>query len=126
TLEKLGKAKTLKFPCMGIVDADCDENGGCLMLPGRQAPERQVFADLAAAKWPRVAERLGIPPADIQAHLEDASLLPDHHQWCSHIGNKIHVSKTRVWENLAAIWASNCVSEEGLEKFVQQIRDRMQ
>jgi hypothetical protein len=111
---------------MGVLDADAREEAGtAAVLPGDTAPEKQVFADLKAAGWPDVSERLGVPAGELHAKLEEAMLLPDHHRWCDHVGNAIRVSSTLVWETLAAIWVRKCLTAEEVETFVQRVRDNL-
>jgi predicted ATPase len=127
TLDTLGQQRTLRYPCLGIVDADCQDAGTALRLPGRiTAPERGVFADLTELSWPMVAERFGIPAGDIIAHLEDAALMPNHHDWCTTVGSKIKMSKYRVWENLASLWVAHVMQPTILREFIERIQDRMQ
>jgi hypothetical protein len=125
SLEQLGQRNILRYPSMGIVDADCEDGGTILRLPGTMAPEREVFAKLANAGWPHVSDRLGVPAGDLIAYLEDAMRAPDHHAWCALVGNKIHASKHRVWEALVTVWVREVLDPSTVEDFAERIKDRM-
>jgi hypothetical protein len=124
TMGKLAGNNQLPYPAIAIVDADMD-SGNCLKLIGSEAPEKQIFADLKAANWPDVAERFGLGFATISQILEEAMLVPDHHQWCNFVGDRVRRSRGYVLDTLASIWARNSVSANDLEAFAQVIRDRL-
>ena len=126
-LDSLGKQRVLRYPCVGVVDADCpDAPSGTAMLPGPRPPEREVFATLAANNWPSVADRFGMPFGEIVSHLEEASNVPDHHHWCLSVGNKVLMSRYRVWEALASAWVAQVLHADVLASFMERICDRMQ
>ena len=104
----LGKGGKLPYRSLAIVDGDhIDAN--CLSLPGTNAPERMVYADLKAKNWPNLSLRFGIGAGTLLTALEDAMLEPDHHKWNAKVGDQILKSSTSVWEILANEWCKSCL-----------------
>lgn len=54
-------------------------------------------------------------------YLDDAMLLPDHHQWTTYVGNNIKKSKDTVWSILIEEWTKQCLSEEAANTFITPI-----
>ncbi len=98
---------------LAILDPDKDPGNYCLRLPGTEAPERVVYADLKAQSYSGLNERFGVGAGDLFTFLDDAQLDADHHDWNAAIGNKVLRSSTSVWELLCNQWCRlGCRSEE--------------
>lgn len=122
TLGELAKNHKLPYNSLAIVDGDKkDEFPNCLSLPGDLAPEKQVFTDLKGIGWNHLDERFGIGAGTMFKYLDDAMLLPDHHQWTTYVGNNIKKSKDTVWSILIEEWKKQCLSEEDANAFITPI-----
>lgn len=89
---------------IAFVDGDTEVSSGCGKLPGSEAPERVVFADLKQKDYQDLSERFGIGAGDLFMFLDDAQTQPDHHDWTSFVGDKVLKSKLSVWELLCNQW----------------------
>ena len=111
---------------VGIVDGDkrveCPE---CLSLPGAQAPERQVLLDLKEKRWNNLDNRFGVGAGNLYKYLDDATLLDDHHEWTTYIGDRIKKSKDNVWSILIEEWCRQCLSEEVAADFIRTIQSEI-
>jgi len=107
-LGALGKVGKLPYKSLAILDGD-HQDANCLSLPGVDAPERGVYADLKAKGWPNLSQRFGIGAGTLLTALEDAMLEPDHHKWNARVGDQILKSSVSVWEVLANEWCRSCL-----------------
>jgi hypothetical protein len=122
TLNELGKNRKLPYCSIAIVDGDKkNEHPNCLSLPGDLAPEKQVITDLKSIGWNRLDERFGIGAGTLFKHLDDAILLPDHHEWTTYIGDHVKKSKDTVWSILIEEWHKQCLNEEVATKFIEDV-----
>lgn len=105
--------KKLPYKGFAIVDGDkvSECKNGCLGLPGMEAPERQVIKDLKAENWNNLENRFGIGSGTLYQILDDALLVPDHHEWTTYIGDRIKQSKSYVWSVLVEEWCKQCLNE---------------
>ncbi len=126
TLNLLGKKDKLPVNSLSIIDGDKKtEFPDCLALPGEYAPERQVMLDLKATNWNGLSERFGVGAGTLFSILDNAILLPDHHEWTTYVGDKIMQSKDAVWSILIKVWVSNCLNEQSASAFAQAIDDAL-
>lgn len=122
TLNELGKNHKLPYSSIAIVDGDKrNVYPNCLSLPGDLSPEKQVITDLKSIGWNRLDERFGIGAGTLFKHLEDAILLPDHHEWTTYIGDHVKKSKDGVWSILIEEWHKQCLSEEVATTFIENV-----
>jgi predicted ATPase len=122
TLNELGKTHKLPYKSLAIVDGDKrNEYSSCLTLPGCLAPERQVFTDLKNIGWNRLDERFGVGAGTLFKHLDDAVLLPNHHEWTTYIGDHIKKSKDAVWSILIEEWHKQCLNGEVAFTFIENV-----
>lgn len=119
---ELGIHGKLPYKSMAVLDGDETPSNGCLTLPGNKAPERVVFEGLKAINWKNLPERFGIGAGDLFAWLDDAMLIPDHHEWTSAVGNRVIKSKMSVWETLAAEWARSCLDPQDRKLVVEAVQ----
>lgn len=122
TLNELGKNHKLPYNSLAIVDGDKrDTYRNCLSLPGDLAPEKQVIMDLKNIGWNRLDERFGMGAGTLFKYLDDATLLPDHHEWTTHIGNHVKKSKDAVWSILIEEWLKQCINEDVANTFIENV-----
>ncbi|KJS15388.1 MAG: hypothetical protein VR69_13625 [Peptococcaceae bacterium BRH_c4b] len=122
TLNELGKTHKLPYSSLAIVDGDKrDVFPNCLSLPGNLAPEKQVLTDLKNIEWNRLDERFGIGAGTLFKYLDDAVLLPDHHEWTKYIGDRVKKSKDTVWSILIEEWHKQCLNEEVATTFIENV-----
>lgn len=126
TLNSLGKDDKLPVNSLSIIDGDkTTEFPKCLALPGEYAPERQVMLDLKATNWNGLSERFGVGAGTLFSILDNAILLPDHHEWTTYVGDKTMQSKDAVWSILIKVWVSNCLDAQSASAFAQAIDDAL-
>lgn len=122
TLNDLGRTNKLPYKSLAIVDGDKRRDySNCLALPGDLAPEKQVFTDLKNLGWNRLDERFGIGAGTLFKHLDDAVLLPNHHEWTTYVGDHIKKSKDSVWAILIEEWHRQCLNEEDYANFIENL-----
>ncbi len=108
---KLAHDQKLPHRSLAILDGDADSSEGCMLLPGKSAPEKVVFQDLRDAGWPQLDARFGIGAGTLLGYLEDAMLTPDHHQWPKLVGDRVIKSAQSVWEVLTTEWCRSCMTD---------------
>lgn len=122
TLDELGKKNKFPYKSLAIIDGDKkEEYPNCLSLPGDLAPEKQVILDLKKINWNRLDERFGIGAGTLFKHLDDATLIPDHHEWTAYIGDNVKKSKDVVWSILIEEWHKQCIANEIVNKFIEDV-----
>jgi len=122
---ELGSNHKLPYKSIGVLDGEMEESPGCIILPGKDAPERVIFNQLRIANWENLPERFGIGAGQLFTIFEDAMFHPDHHEWTSIIGNRTRMSSNRVWEIMAKEWCTICLSDADRDRIIQQIKDRL-
>lgn len=126
TLNKLAMQNKLPYKSISIVDGDKrEEYPRCISLPGTKAPERMIFEDLKALNWNRLDDRFGIGAGTLFQYLDDATLLPDHHEWTTYVGNKIKRSKSSVWSIMVEEWCKQCLDSATEEQFITNIINQL-
>lgn len=122
TLGTLGRTNRLPNKCIAVVDGDKKvEYSQCFALPGNEAPEKQVLTDLKAINWGDLDARFGIGAGALFRILDDAILLPNHHDWTTYIGDQIRKSSSAVWSTLVEEWCAKCLKEEYKTSFFETI-----
>lgn len=125
TLNDLASDSKLPYDSISIVDGDSSkECPRCMSLPGNLAPEKMVFSDLKSKNWNKLDERFGIGAGSLFKYLEDAMLIPDHHNWTTYVGDKIKESRDTVWDILTDEWCKQCLSEKEKNDFIQEIKSK--
>lgn len=126
TLNNLCKSNKLPYKGFGIIDGDKrQEYINCISLPGVLAPEKMVFLDLKKLGWNNLDNRFGIGAGTLFSYLDDTILLPDHHDWTSHLGDLIKKSKNFIWATIIDEWCSQCLSIEETEAFIHSIDNKL-
>ena len=126
TLNDLALQSKLPYKSVSIVDGDMRESyRDCISLPGNRAPERMVFEDLKESNWNKLDERFGIGAGSLFQYLEDAVLIPDHHEWTTYVGDKVKKSKDSVWSIMVEEWCKQCLEATVAEQFIDSIRSKL-
>lgn len=118
-----------KLPYKGFTIVDGDKasecKNGCIALPGTEVPEKQIIKDLKAKNWNNLENRFGIGSGTLYKILEDAMLVPDHHDWTTYIGDHIKQSKSYVWSVLVEEWCKQCLGEEERLRIYNVITEKL-
>jgi predicted ATPase len=116
-----------RFPRPSCVFLDGDEGsvGGCLNLPGEDAPERVVFEALKSKNWPGIHERTGRQFSELADACNKAMALPDHHQWLPQAATALFLSSETLWQAMCAEWASKCLDAEEAAAIAQAVEDAL-
>lgn len=122
TLGKLAEQGKLPYRSLSIVDGDKKaECPHCFSLPGDLPPERMVFRDLKERGWENLDARFGIGAGSLFKFLDDAMLLPNHHEWTRYVGDRIKRSRDIVWTILIDEWSKHCLTEDQIAGLVDEI-----
>ncbi|MCX2950749.1 ATP-dependent nuclease [Lentzea sp. NEAU-D7] len=127
TLGALSADDKLGTNAMGVLDGEQGASPGCVVIPGKAAPERAVFASMSEDAWEAVSQRLGVRAGDLFEAVDDAVQIENHHAWSRKVAERLgaRVRTDRVWEASAAVWADVAVDEAGRKEFVESIKERL-
>ena len=112
-------------PSLVFLDGDQAGGPGCLLLPGGDAPERVVFADLSNAGWQGIAVRVGRAHADVVDACTQAMALANHHEWIGHAANQLVLGSQNLWQALCAEWATRCLPMDQALAVVQPVQEAL-
>jgi hypothetical protein len=110
-------------PSRVFLDGDQAEALGCLLLPGGDAPEPLVFADLQKIGWGKVSDRTGRAYADVADACTQAMALTEHHDWVKSAATKLVSPGEILWQAMSAEWSINCLDKLAAKHTVQSISD---
>jgi hypothetical protein len=123
-VEILGKLSTqsrLPVKSLGVLDADKPIKTGCILLPGTEAPEKQVFRDIRSTAVHELAQRLALSDESISDALEKAQSLPNHHNWLEFLARKINQSEAFLWTTMSQIWVKHCICHSDVQDLIEKI-----
>lgn len=120
-LGQIAAAKRFRRPTVVFLDGDQGDAQGCTLLPGGDAPERVVFADLAHKNWLNLWTRIGRDIATVTDACNRAMLLGNHHEWVRQAANELMCGSDVLWQAMCSEWADQASIEE-----VQYIIDAIQ
>ena len=109
-------------PTCVFLDGDNDIAPGCVVLPGNDAPERVVFADLRKKAWVNLWTRVLRTSSDVSDACESAMLLGDHHEWVGYAATKLRVSGSSLWQSMCAEWA-HLTAVENVKPVIDAVDD---
>ena len=69
--------------------------------------------------------RFGIGAGVLFGYLEEAMLLPDHHDWISHVGDKVRLSSRSVWRILSHEWVRHNLAQAKGESIIEAIKVKL-
>ncbi|OKP83284.1 AAA family ATPase [Paenibacillus helianthi] len=113
-------------PSIIILDADQDSSPGCLLLPGDDAPERQIYDDLSISGWPDVAQNVNRSHSQLVNFTEQAATLPNHHDWIKHTADKLVVGGNELWRAMARSWVKNELRDEATQDLLNLIDAKLE
>jgi predicted ATPase len=114
--------KRFPRPSLVFLDADQELATGCHLLPGDDAPERVVFAELKAKNWVNVAQRIGRPPSEVIDALDSAMTKTDHHEWIADAANRLVLGGNELWRALCSSWIVNREDQKPLSRIAETIQ----
>ncbi|MDF7662386.1 AAA family ATPase [Erwiniaceae bacterium L1_54_6] len=112
-------------PTIIVLDGDQDESAGCFILPGEEAPERLIFNDLEAKGLPDVATKISRSHADLVDAVQQAILLPDHHDWVKYVADKITIGGNDLWRAFCTSWMIHCADQNTANDIIEQIEEHL-
>lgn len=121
-LGDLSYDKKLPYRSISVIDGD-KEGNRCIKLPGKDAPEKVVFEGLKNKGWSNLDNRFGIGAGTLYKYLDDAMLLPEHHEWTKYVGDKVKKSRDSVWDILTEEWCKQCLNEEEKKNIINAIKE---
>ena len=122
TLIKLEKEGRLPYKSISLPDGDMKGTAEVnITLPGNEAPERVVFLGLKEKGWNKLEERFGIGAGLLYSYLDAATLLPNHHDWCVEVGNKVKKSKNVIWSIMVEEWCKQCLNQDEADALVDYV-----
>jgi hypothetical protein len=104
-----------------FVDGDQEESPGCVVLPGRDVPERAVFEGLTD-KWVQVAQRVGRSASQVADCCEKAMTRGDSHEWINAAADGLLLKGNILWQAMCAVWATECLSQRAALPTIDAIR----
>jgi hypothetical protein len=113
-------------PTCVFLDGDQPPAVGCTNLPGGDAPERVVFADLQTKEWMGVAERVGRSHSKLVDACNRAMALDDHHEWIRTAADELVLGGQNLWQALCAVWAAKCLGELDAKSIIDPVRTALQ
>jgi hypothetical protein len=127
TLGQLASADKLANPSLGVLDGNEMQSEGCILLPGNQAPEREVFHALDEPAWEKVAHRLDVRVGDLLEAIDDARQIDNHHAWIRKVAERLgpRIRVGRVWEDAASVWSKEVVDPAQRTAFVESVFERL-
>jgi len=126
TLNSLARKQLLPYRSLAIIDGDKrEEYKNCLSLPGNLAPEKQIITDLKGIGWKNLDERFGVGAGSLYKCFDDATLIPNHHEWMEYIGDHIKKSKDVVWSILIEEWCKQCLNPDDAAKFIESVHNAL-
>lgn len=110
-------------PTRVFLDGDQPSAPGCILLPGGDAPERVVFADLENDGWADVAGRVGRSHSRLVDACNRAMTVDDHHEWVRLAADELVLGGQILWQALCAIWAEKHLTTAGANAIVDPLLD---
>jgi predicted ATPase len=126
TLGALVDQNSLPFRAVCVLDADQAVAPGCVLLPGNQPPERQVFQDILDHAIVHLANRLEISEAATTDALEHAIAQVDHHGWIQDAANTLNQTPQYLWITMSRVWARECCTANQIASIVQPVQAALQ
>lgn len=99
-------------PTCVFLDGDSAEAPGCNLLPGGDAPERVVFADLKKRGWDSVWSRIGRDSSQVHDACSRAMTSTDHHDWVRLAASELKCGGEILWQALCAEWVAHSLDNE--------------
>lgn len=112
-------------PTLVYLDADQDASEGCLILPGNDAPERQIYSDLNDVGWPDVANFVSRSHAEFVDAAQKATTSPNHHEWNRLVADKIVCGGNELWRAMCRSWVKNVFAGMSDNSIIDNIHEKL-
>ena len=118
--------KRFPRPTLVILDGDQEQSEGCILLPGTDAPERQIYNDLNKINWLDITTHLYRSYSDFVDAAQKAMTLSNHHEWNKAVADKIIYGGNDLWRVLCRSWVKNVLlkQDDGMT-IVEAIRNKL-
>ncbi|MFD1409156.1 ATP-dependent endonuclease [Kroppenstedtia eburnea] len=113
-------------PTLVFLDADQNEANGCLLLPGDDAPERQIFNDLNSKGWPDIANTINRSHSQLVNNATHAMSLSNHHEWINYVADKLTVGGNELWRAMSRSWVKNILPDSEIHTIIQTIKEKIE
>jgi predicted ATPase len=110
-------------PSIVLLDADQDPSDGCLLLPGGDAPEIEIFEGLSDNNWPGVAGQISRSHAQLVDGASNAMTLPDHHDWIISLADHLIIGGEELWRASCRSWVANLLDANQVTNLIEAIHD---
>lgn len=118
--------KRFPSPTLVILDGDQEQSEGCILLPGTDAPERQIYYDLNKINWLDIATHLSRSYSDFVDAAQKAMTLSNHHEWNKAVADKIIYGGNDLWRILCRSWVKNVLeNRDDKMTIVEAIRNKL-
>ncbi|MDW6003308.1 ATP-dependent nuclease [Vibrio mangrovi] len=123
SLGQMVEGNRFSRPTVVILDADQDPAPGCMILPGEDAPERQLFEDLQQIAWQGISPLINRSHSDFVSAAENALTLPDHHEWIKSVADRITIGTEELWRAMCRVWLDSSADETVGDDIIERIDD---
>ena len=118
--------KRFPRPTLVILDGDQEQSEGCILLPGTDAPERQIYYDFNKINWLDIATHLSRSYSDFVDAAQKAMTLSNHHEWNKAVADKIIYGGNDLWRILCRSWVKNVLeNRDDKMTIVEAIRNKL-
>lgn len=112
-------------PTCVFLDGDQPDSPGCIIMPGKDAPERVIFEALSATGWDGLAVRVGRSHSLLVDACNKAMTFDDAHEWVRLSADALNLGGQNLWQAMCAIWARNCLAVIDANKAIDPIREAL-
>lgn len=112
-------------PTCVFIDGDQAPSGGCVVLPGGDAPERVIFEAMRGQSWSGVASRIGRSASEVIDHCNRAMSADDHHDWIRLAADELVVGGDHLWQVLCAVWATQILSAADAKPIIDELEAKL-
>lgn len=109
-------------PTLIFLDGDQDQCDGCMLLPGTDAPERQIYNNLNSINWPDISANLSRSHSDAA---QKAMTLPDHHIWNKTVADRIICGGNDLWRAICRSWVKHIFIPQQDNSIVEAIKNKL-
>lgn len=111
-------------PTRVFLDGDQGDATGCVRLPGDDAPERVVFADLQRSSYRNLWTRIGRDVSSVTDACNAAMTLAEHHDWVRMAANQLMCGGDVLWSAMCAEWAE-IAPRQSVRYIIESISDAL-
>jgi predicted ATPase len=123
-LGQMVKSKRFSRPTVVFLDGDQELKESTHLLPGKDAPERVVFADLKESNWGELPTRIGRDFSVVVDACERAMVLHDHHDWLRTAANELRCGTDALWHAMCSEWV-RCTGTQHRKSVVDAVEQAL-